>query len=48
MMLVLAEGHDLVTQWDSPGTVLLSMVIPAVILIYFFADVHVREGFSSH
>jgi hypothetical protein len=26
--------------------VLLSMVIPAVILIYFFADSHVREAFN--
>ena len=26
--------------------VLLSMVIPAVILIYFFADRHVREAFN--
>ena len=26
--------------------VLLSMVIPAVVLIYFFADSHVREAFN--
>ena len=32
----------------NPEAVLLSMVIPAVILIYFFADAHVREAFSSH
>jgi hypothetical protein len=29
-----------------PGAVLLSMIIPAVILIYFLADDRVREAFS--
>jgi hypothetical protein len=29
-----------------PGAVLLSMIIPAVILIYFLADDHVREAFN--
>jgi hypothetical protein len=29
-----------------PWAVLLSMVIPAVILIYFFADRNVREAFN--
>ena len=29
-----------------PGAVLLSMIIPAVILIYFLADTNVREAFS--
>lgn len=30
----------------NPGAVLLSMVIPAVILIYFLADEHVRTAFA--
>lgn len=37
---------QLFTTYD-PWAVLLSMVIPAVILIYFLADSNVREAFSS-
>jgi hypothetical protein len=31
-----------------PGAVLLSMLIPAIILTYFFADHQVREAFGLH
>jgi hypothetical protein len=37
---------QLFTTYD-PWAVLLSMIIPAVILIYFLADSNVREAFSS-
>ncbi len=32
----------------SPGAILLSMLVPAIILTYLFADQHVREAFSIH
>ncbi len=37
----------LFTAYD-PVAILLSMVIPAIILTYLFADQHVREAFSPH
>jgi hypothetical protein len=39
-------GFVLLFSAFNAWAVLLSMVIPAVILIYFFADSHVREAFN--
>ena len=44
--LNLIGGAVLLFSAFNVWAVLLSMVIPAAILIYFFADRHVREAFN--
>jgi hypothetical protein len=39
-------GAILLFNAFNPWAILLSMVIPVIILIYLFADRHVREAFN--